>query len=91
MPFLGGGGAWRASNLLMCLKFQESSSNVGHAAIKLATMFSMTLILVTVVRQKFKSPHPPTESVSAHLCYRVPRIFQINGISFAVVVTLLKE
>ena len=60
MPMGGVGDVVVGQNL------QESWSKVSHAARELATIFSLTFFLVTVVDQLVKTPPPPTEGVSAH-------------------------
>jgi len=45
---------------------QEGWSKGSHAARELATVFSVTSFLVTIVSQLVKTPPSPTEGVSAH-------------------------
>ena len=69
-------GAWGVT-LPIFQKLQESWSKVRHAAREMATVCFVTFFisngirLLLVARQMNKTPPPPTESVSAHLCWEV--------------------
>jgi len=61
-------GAWgrRASPIFSNL--QESCSIGSHIVRELATVFFVTIFLVTIVGQLVKMPPSRTEGISAHDC-----------------------